>query len=75
MFQPVEQARIRPTAQVRGLPALAGPTLSCRERFLWKLTPKGRVALAYHGKNAGETQSLLQLSGQAKEHEQSFVRA
>jgi hypothetical protein len=31
------------------------------ERFLWKLTPKGRVALAYHGKNEGGTQSLLQL--------------
>jgi hypothetical protein len=31
------------------------------ERFLWKLTPKGRVALAYHSDDANETQSLLQL--------------
>lgn len=31
------------------------------ERFLWKLTPKGRVALAYHSDDADETQSLLRL--------------
>jgi hypothetical protein len=31
------------------------------ERFLWKLTPKGRVALAYHSDDADETHALLQL--------------
>jgi len=31
------------------------------ERFLWKLTPKGRVALAYHSDDADETRSLLKL--------------
>jgi len=44
------------------------------ERFLWKLTPKGRVALAYHGEDEKTTRSLLHLEAVRGDGAPAYVR-